>query len=197
MMKCKWAGDQGDEYCRSCNGIDMMVDDKTLSCSECAGYEPGTKEAESTGESAMNEPDEKTVDEKQEETNVENVTNNKQKSTQKAKETEKTNNNTPKQEKVKNEEKTKETTNKDEVVKVAEEKNVQETMSTNDGEIKVTSLRYTSGATIKKGDNYFKFVVEEEWDVSQVANMNDDIREMLWAKLNAQVDSQIEELKNM
>ena len=97
-----------------------------------------------------------------------------------------------------NEEKTKETTNKDKVVKVAEEKNVQEEIvSTNDGEIKVTSLRYTSGATIKKGDNYFKFIAEEEWDVSQVTNMNDDVREMLWAKLNAQVDSQIEELNNI
>ena len=57
-------------------------------------------------------------------------------------------------------------------------------------------MRYTSGATIKKGDNYFKFVAEEEWDVSQVDNV-DDVREQLWAKLNGEVDKQIEELQNL
>ena len=58
-------------------------------------------------------------------------------------------------------------------------------------------MRYTSGATIKKGDNYFKFVAEEEWDVSQTKQNIQDVREQLWAKLNAEVDSQIEELNNM
>lgn len=197
MKKCKWAGDQADEYCRSCDGITMEVDGNSISCDQCAGYEAGTEDAGTSEEIMPEQVEEKTVD-KPEETKVENASKNDQKSTQKSKETEKTNNNTPKQEKVKNEEKTKETNNKEEeVVKVSEEKTAQETVSTNYGEIKVTSLRYTSGATIKKGDNYFKFIAEEEWDVSQVANMNDDIREMLWAKLNAQVDSQIEELKNM
>lgn len=196
MKKCKWAGDQGDEYCKSCDGITMDVDGKSIPCDQCAGYEAGTDDVAS--EEIMPEPIEEKTEDKSTETKVENVTKNKQKSTQKAKETEKTNNNTSNKKKVKNEEKTKETTNKDEVVKVAEEKNVQEEIvSTNDGEIKVTSLRYTSGATIKKGDNYFKFIAEEEWDVSQVTNMNDDIREMLWAKLNAQIDSQIEELNNI
>ena len=57
-------------------------------------------------------------------------------------------------------------------------------------------MRYTSGATIKKNDNYFKFVAEEEWDVSQVNNV-DDVREQLWAKLNGEVDKQIEELQNL
>lgn len=196
MKKCKWAGDQGDEYCKNCDGITMDVDGKSIPCDQCAGYEAGTDDVAS--EEIMPEPIEEKTEDKSTETKVENVTKNKQKSTQKAKETEKTNNNTSNKKKVKNEEKTKETTNKDEVVKVAEAKNVQEEIvSTNDGEIKVTSLRYTSGATIKKGDNYFKFIAEEEWDVSQVTNMNDDIREMLWAKLNAQVDSQIEELNNI
>ena len=69
-------------------------------------------------------------------------------------------------------------------------------MSKDDGEIKVTSLRYTSGATIKKGDNYFKFLAEEEWDVSRIEDVQ-EAREKLWAKLNAEVDSQIEELNNM
>ena len=57
-------------------------------------------------------------------------------------------------------------------------------------------MRYTSGATIKRNDNYFKFVAEEEWDVSQVNNV-DDVREQLWAKLNGEVDKQIEELQNL
>ena len=57
-------------------------------------------------------------------------------------------------------------------------------------------MRYTSGATIKRNDNYFKFIAEEEWDVSQVDNI-DDVREQLWAKLNGEVDKQIEELQNL
>lgn len=195
MKKCKWAGDQGDEYCKSCDGITMDVDGKSISCKECAGYEAGTDDV--VNEEIMPEPIEEKTEDKSTETNVENVTKNKQNSPQNSTKTEKTNNNTPNEEKGKNKEKTKGTNNKDKVVKIADEKNTQEKVSTYNGEIKVTSLRYTSGATIKKGDNYFKFIAEEEWDVSQVDNMNDDIREMLWAKLNAEVDSQIEELNNI
>lgn len=195
MKKCKWAGDQGDEYCKSCDGVTMDVDGKSIPCDQCAGYEAGTDDVAS-GE-IMPEPIEEKTEDKSTETNVENVTKNKQNSHQNSKKTEKTNNNTHNEEKGENKEKTKGTSNKDRVVKIADEKNTQEKVSKDDGEIKVTSLRYTSGATIKKGDNYFKFIAEEEWDVSQVSNMNDDIREMLWAKLNAQVDAQIEELNNM
>lgn len=195
MKKCKWAGDQGDEYCKSCDGITMDVDGKSISCKECAGYEAGTDDV--VNEEIMPEPIEEKTEDKSTETNVENVTKNKQNSLQISTKDKKTNNNTPNEEKGKNKEKTKGTNNKDKAVKIADEKNTQEKVSKDDGEIKVTSLRYTSGATIKKGDNYFKFIAEEEWDVSQVSNMNDDIREMLWAKLNAQVDAQIEELNNM
>lgn len=194
MKKCKWAGDQGDEYCKSCDGITMDVDGKSIPCDQCAGYEAGMDDVVS--EEIMPEPIEEKTEDKSTETKVENATKNKQKSTQKAKETEKTNNNTPKQEKVKNEEKTKETSNEDKSVKIADEKNTQETVSKDDGEIKVTSLRYTSGATIKKGDNYFKFIAEEEWDVSRIEDVQ-EAREKLWAKLNAEVDSQIEELNNI
>lgn len=195
MKKCKWAGDQGDEYCKSCDGITMDVDGKSIPCDQCAGYEAGTDDVVS--EEIMPEPVEEKTEDKSTETNVENVTKNKQNSPQNSTKTEKTNNNTPNEEKGGNKEKTKGTSNEDNVVKIADEKNIQEKVSKDDGEIKVTSLRYTSGATIKKGDNYFKFIAEEEWDVSQVSTMNDDIREMLWAKLNAQVDAQIEELKNI
>lgn len=194
MKKCKWAGDQGDEYCKSCDGITMDVDGKSIPCDQCAGYEAGTDDVAS--EEIMPEPIEEKTEDKSTETNVENVTKNKQNSHQNSKKTEKTNNNTPNEEKGKNEEKTKETNNKDKAVKIADEKNTQETVSKDDGEIKVTSLRYTSGATIKKGDNYFKFLAEEEWDVSRIEDVQ-EAREKLWAKLNAEVDSQIEELNNM
>jgi hypothetical protein len=194
MKKCKWAGDQGDEYCKSCDGITMDVDGKSIPCDQCAGYEAGTDDVVS--EEIMPEPIEEKTEDKSTETNVENVTKNKQNSHQNSKKTEKTNNNTPNEEKGKNEEKTKETNNKDKAVKIADEKNTQETVSKDDGEIKVTSLRYTSGATIKKGDNYFKFIAEEEWDVSRIEDVQ-EAREKLWAKLNAEVDSQIEELNNM
>ena len=95
-----------------------------------------------------------------------------------------------------NDKKVKESGNK-KVEKVDEEKKaVEKTTKNENGQVKVVSMRYTSGATIKKGDNYFKFVAEEEWDVSQVNNV-DDVREQLWAKLNGEVDKQIEELQNM
>ena len=32
MMKCKWAGDLNDEYCKSCDGITMEVDGNSISC---------------------------------------------------------------------------------------------------------------------------------------------------------------------
>lgn len=194
MKKCKWAGDQGDEYCKSCDGVTMDVDGKSIPCDQCAGYEAGTDDVAS--EEIMPEPIEEKTEDKSTETNVENVTKNKQNSHQDSKKTEKTNNNTPNEEKGENKEKTKETNNKDKIVKIADEKNTQEKVSKDDEEIKVTSLRYTSGATIKKGDNYFKFIAEEEWDVSRIEDVQ-EAREKLWAKLNAEVDSQIEELNNI
>jgi hypothetical protein len=194
MKKCKWAGDQGDEYCKSCDGATMDVDGKSIPCDQCAGYEAGTDDVAS--EEIMPEPIEEKTEDKSTETNVENVTKNKQNSPQNSTKTEKTNNNTPNEEKGKNKEKTKGTSNKDKSVKISDEKNKQEKVSKDDGEIKVTSLRYTSGATIKKGDNYFKFIAEEEWDVSRIEDVQ-EAREKLWAKLNAEVDSQIEELNNM
>ena len=31
MMKCKWAGDQNDEYCKNCDGGTMKVDGNSIS----------------------------------------------------------------------------------------------------------------------------------------------------------------------
>ena len=179
-MKCKWAGDVNDEYCKSCNGVTMVVDNTELSCTECAGYEAG-EESAVEDEPIMTPPEN------------EIPINNMEKNEQKSNKVEDTNNNTKKTEKLKNEPKNKITNNDSEIKKVSEEN---DSVEKTDG-IKVISLRYTSGATIKKGDNYFKFVAEEEWDVSQVDSI-DDARDMLWAKLNAEVDKQVEEvLQNM
>lgn len=186
---CKYAGDPADEYCKNCDGITMEVDDKKIACTECAGYEAGEDEAD-TNEEVMNPPIEETED-----VSVEETTNNVEKSVEEASKTEKSNNNTANNKNVKSTLKNKETINKkeDKAVKVKEEKKAVET--TND--IKVVSMRYTSGATVKKGDNYFKFIAEEEWDVSQTEQNIDDVREQLWAKLNCEVDKQIEELNSI
>lgn len=186
---CKYAGDPTDEYCKNCDGITMEVDDKKIPCTECAGYEAGEDEAD-TNEEVMNPPIEETED-----VSVEETTNNVEKSVEEASKTEKSNNNTANNKNVKSTLKNKETINKkeDKAVKVKEEKKAVET--TND--IKVVSMRYTSGATVKKGDNYFKFIAEEEWDVSQTEQNIDDVREQLWAKLNCEVDKQIEELNSI
>lgn len=193
MVKCKYAGDIEDEYCKDCDGFYMVVDDKKIKCEECAGYEPnpGDEEeienvSEKTEETtqAMNPPEDKVKNEDTSETT--------QKREIKAKTTKVTNNKC-KTKKAENEA----NNNAEQVVKVKEEKKAEEQTEICSEGIKIVSMRYTSGATIKKGDNYFKFVAEEEWDTSNVIIDIQDVREQLWAKLNAEVDSQIEELNNM
>ena len=182
MMKCKWAGDPNDEYCKNCDGVTMEVDGNSISCTECAGYEAGTEEIDST-------PDKVEESLPVEEEKNDNPENN-EKPIEKPSKSDKPNNNTPKEEKP-----LKSKNNKVEKVK-EEKKSVEKTVKDENEQVKVVSMSYTSGATIKKGDNYFKFVAEEEWDVSQVNNV-DDVREHLWAKLNGEVDKQIEELQNL
>ena len=186
---CKYAGDPTDEYCKNCDGVTMEVDGNSISCTECAGYEAGKEEAD-TNEEIMNPPVEETEDASADATS----TNNEEKSVEETSKTKKSNNNTATNKNVKSTPKNKETINKkeDKAVKVKEEKKAVETTNG----IKVVSMRYTSGATVKKGDNYFKFIAEEEWDVSRIEDVQ-EAREKLWAKLNAEVDSQIEELNNM
>lgn len=186
---CKYAGDPTDEYCKNCDGVTMEVNGNSIPCTECAGYEAGKDEAD-TNEEIMNAPAEETED-----SSAEKTTNNEEKSVKETSKTKKSNNNTANSKNVKSVSKNKETINKkeDKAVKVKEEKKAVETTNG----IKVVSMRYTSGATVKKGDNYFKFIAEEEWDVSQTEQNIDDIREQLWAKLNCEVDAQIEELNSI
>ena len=198
MRVCKYAGDTEDEYCKNCNGCTMEVEGKSISCKECAGYEEGDTDVDTetgvvTDEEPMNPPVEEAVEE-------EPVAKPVQKADTAAK-TNKTLNTTSKKEKaeeIKN-------TQSDEggrviietPIKVSEEKHKEEESEYTPAGIHVTSLRYTSGATVKKGDNYFKFIAEEEWDVSQAKHDIQEIREQLWAKLNAEVDAQIEELNSI
>lgn len=189
MWKCKWSGDKDDVYCANCNGVTMEVDGKEISCEECNGYEEGSEEVETEAkEEVMEEQKDdftENMNEPEQDTTIQH-TETVQKQTKKSNPTNTTS----------NDKKSKEIGNK-KVEKVDEEKKVVEkTTKDENGQVKVVSMRYTSGATIKKGDNYFKFVAEEEWDVSQVNNV-DDVREQLWAKLNGEVDKQIEELQNM
>ena len=193
MKKCKWAGDVNDEYCKGCDGITMQVDGNSISCTECAGYEEGEESTVEQTEESMPKPIPDKIEEDLPFSDVENVTNDVEETTQISTKTKKTNNNTPKKEKCENESKNK--ANNKPVI-VSNENKETEVTNTIEGEIKVTALRYTSGATVKKGDNYFKFIAEEEWDVSRIEDVQ-EAREKLWAKLNAEVDSQIEELNNM
>lgn len=199
MKKCKWAGDMSDEYCKSCNGITMEVDGNSISCEKCAGYEESdedvvTEDVDMTPTDADKQVVEDAAKKLNKDSESDTSTNNKEKSAEKTSKTEKSNNSTANNKNVKSAAKNKETINKkeDKAVKVKEEKKAVETTN----EIKVVSMRYTSGATVKKGDNYFKFIAEEEWDVSRIEDVQ-EAREKLWAKLNAEVDSQIEELNNM
>lgn len=191
MRKCKWAGDPADEYCKSCDGCKMIVDNVETECTNCAGYEAGEEEVETTNLENVKDTAEPIMDEPV------TSTKNDEKTDEKTAKPKKTNNNTSTAKAKKIEDKNKATTDKSDVVKVSEEKHKEEESEYTPTGIKVTSLRYTSGATIKKGDNYFKFIAEEEWDVSQAKQDIQDVREQLWAKLNSEVDSQIEELNNM
>ena len=193
MKKCKWAGDVNDEYCKGCDGITMQVDGNSISCTECAGYEKGEETTAEKTEEPMPKPIPDKIEEDLPFSDVENVTNDVEETTQISTKDKKTNNNTPKEEKCENGSKNK--ANNKPVI-VSNENKETEVTNTIEGEIKVTALRYTSGATVKKGDNYFKFIAEEEWDVSRIEDVQ-EAREKLWAKLNAEVDSQIEELNNM
>ena len=193
MKKCKWAGDVNDEYCKGCDGNTIEVDGNSISCTECAGYEEGEETTSEKTEEPMPKPIPDKIEEDLPSSDVENVTNDTEETTQISTKDKKTNNNTPNKEKCENESKNK-ANNKPVIVE--DESKETEVTNTIEGEINVTALRYTSGATVKKGDNYFKFIAEEEWDVSRIEDVQ-EAREKLWAKLNAEVDSQIEELNNM
>lgn len=202
MKKCKWAGDVNDEYCKSCDGITMQVDGNSIPYTECAGYEESdedvtTEDVDMTPTDADKQVVEDAAKHLNKDSDSETPTKNEEKTDEKQAKPKNPNKCTAKPKNSKTEEKNKATNNKTDVVKVSEEKHKEEESEYTPTGIRVTSLRYTSGATIKKGDNYFKFTAEEEWSTALYNGDIRDVREKLWAKLNAEVDAQIEELNSM
>lgn len=182
MKICKYAFDKEDEYCKSCDGIEMEVDGNMIPCDQCAGYEEGTEdvpvnESENCTDTEAEEeppfePDEEPADEPEP----------------------KPEKKTKKKETTKTKPKAKKETNGKDSEKPEKVQSISKKEEKTDG-VKVTSIRFTSGATVKKGDNYFKFVAEKELDVSGYEGNVSDIQEQLWAELNAEIDKQVEDLQ--
>ena len=173
MKICKYAFDKEDEYCATCDGVQMEVDGNLIPCDQCAGYEEGTEEAANTEEATETVTNDECTDEENmvEPEHVEIEEEPKKEKPSKKQ----TTNKTPKK--------------KTEVVETVKDKKV------NVEGAKVASIRFTSGATVKKGDNYFKFVAEKELDLSSYDGKIEDVEEQLWADLNSQIDKQVEDLQ--
>ena len=58
----------------------------------------------------------------------------------------------------------------------------------------IKSLNYSSTATVKIGESYYKFTADEEWVLNKNVDV-EEIRKELWKKLNEEVDNQIDNLK--
>lgn len=178
-VKCKWAGDKADEFCKDCNGCTMLVNGESVSCTECGGYEAGEEVVEEGIK--QKKPIKEEIGEPDENPKKQAITN----------ENENEVNNTKKEKKSTT---AKKSTKKQEAKVIEASKEQKEEKVTTDNGIKVMSIRYTSGATVKKGDNYYKIVAEEEW---QCVNLDDSIRKKLWDKLNTEVDNQVNDIFNM
>lgn len=183
FIKCKWAGDKADEFCKECNGCTMLVNGESVSCTECSGYEAGEEVVEEASKEAIKqeEPIKEEVGTPDENPKKQAVTN-------------KNENEVTNTKKEKTSTTAKKSTKKQEAKVIEASKEQKEEKVTTDDGIKVMSIRYTSGATVKKGDNYYKIVAEEEW---QCVNLDDSIRKKLWDKLNTEVDNQVNDIFNM
>nr|DAL39487.1 MAG TPA_asm: hypothetical protein [Caudoviricetes sp.] len=187
FIKCKWAGDKADEFCKECNGCTMLVNGESVSCTECGGYEAGEEVVQDAVEESpkediqQKEPIKEEVGEPDENPKKQAVTNKNENEV----------NNTKKE---KTSTTAKKSTKKQEAKVIETSKEQKEEKVTTEDGIKVMSIRYTSGATVKKGDNYYKIVAEEEW---QCVNLDDSIRKKLWDKLNTEVDNQVNDIFNM
>ena len=190
MKICKYAFDKEDEYCQSCDGIKMEIDGDVVSCDQCAGYEEGAEDAPTA------EPENDTKVEPEEEPPFEpdeNPTSEPEpKPEKKTKKTGTTK--TKKTGTTKTKSKGKKETDGKDSEKPEKVQSISKKEKKTDG-VKVTSIRFTSGATVKKGDNYFKFVAEKELDVSSYEGNVSDVQEQLWAELNAEIDKQVEDLQ--
>ena len=59
-----------------------------------------------------------------------------------------------------------------------------------------TSIRATSRASIKLGDNFFTVEYCEERSIPEDANVEEE-RKLLWDVVNTECDNQIDEIHNM
>nr|DAE51193.1 MAG TPA: Molybdenum Cofactor Synthesis C [Caudoviricetes sp.] len=174
MKICKYAFDKEDEYCATCDGVQMEVDGNLIPCDQCAGYEEGTEEATNREEAVETVTNDECIEEENTVEEPEHVEIEEE----------------PKKEKPSKKQTTSKTSKKKkEVVETIKDKKV------NVEGANVTSIRFTSGATVKKGDNYFKFVAEKELDLSSYDGKIEDVEEQLWADLNSQIDKQVEDLQ--
>ena len=174
MKICKYAFDKEDEYCATCDGVQMEVDGNLIPCDQCAGYEEGTEEATNKEKDVETVAEEESVEEENTVEEPEHVEIEEE----------------PKKDKPSKKQTTNKTSKKKkEVVETIKDKKV------NVEGANVTSIRFTSGATVKKGDNYFKFVAEKELDLSSYDGKIEDVEEQLWADLNSQIDKQVEDLQ--
>lgn len=174
MKICKYAFDKEDEYCATCDGVQMEVDGNLIPCDQCAGYEEGTEEAVDKEEAVETVTNDEYIEEENTVEEPEHVEIEEE----------------PKKEKPSKKQTTNKTSKKKkEVVETIKDKKV------NVEGANVTSIRFTSGATVKKGDNYFKFVAEKELDLSSYGGNIEDVEEQLWADLNSQIDKQVEDLQ--
>lgn len=181
MKICKYAFDKEDEYCATCDGVQMEVDGNLIPCDQCAGYEEGSEDANVEEETPMVPDVEECVEDEAPTVALENAKTDLE-TTKKSKTTNTTKKKTTSEISENSNEKTKE------VVETIKDKKV------NVEGAKVTSIRFTSGATVKNGDNYFKFVAEKELDLSSYYGKVEDVEEQLWADLNSQIDKQVEDL---
>lgn len=179
MKICKYAFDKEDEYCATCDGVKMEVDGNLIPCDQCAGYEGGQEDANVEEETPIVPDAEECAEGEAPTVALENA----KTDLETAKKSKTTNNTKKKTTSENSNEKTKE------VVETIKDKKV------NIEGAKVTSIRFTSGATVKKGDNYFKFVAEKELDLSSYDGNIEDAEEQLWADLNSQIDKQVEDLQ--
>lgn len=192
--KCQYAGDPNDEYCKSCNGLTMLVNGVEYPCTECTAYTPvgeceddkfvkmadGIEEeapVEESSDASETAPEAETEAVKEETTD--STADNKESTTVE----------------------TTDESKQSDVKVVASEQEKEETLLP-DG-VTVKSLRYMSGVTLIKTEKtgketYYKFSAEEEWALSDEVGANteavNNAREALWDKLNLEIDSQIEAL---
>lgn len=185
MIKCQYAGDPNDEYCKNCNGITMLVSGEEYPCTECTAYSPLGGEEESTNE--VLEDTKSEVEETAPAAENDVV------------EDEATNSTTEELESATDEANSDGA--RDNIDVIAHEVEKEETLLP-DG-VTVKSLRYMSGLTLTKTEpngkeTYYKFSAEEEWAVTEEVGSDsermDEVREALWDKLNLEIDTQVEEL---